>query len=67
MIKHKRIVPDGYDIDHIDGINTNDDPNNLMLRPSGENQSDNTKRNYKECIDFFHRCLARQYGSQGDF
>ena len=67
MITHKKLVPDGYDVDHIDKVNTNDSPDNLRLRPSLENQKDSGGGNFKECIDFFHRCLARQYGSKSDF
>jgi len=67
MLTHKKVVPNGYDIDHKDGINTNDSPNNLQLRISGENRADNTTNAFKECVDFFNRCLAKQYGSKGDF
>lgn len=41
MIHHLRIVPEGFDIEHIDGNRTNNHPRNLRLREAGENRSDN--------------------------
>lgn len=47
-------VPEGYDVDHRDHDRTNDLPENLDIRPSGENRADNwSAENLQEVLDFF--------------
>lgn len=65
MIVNRQVVPDGYDVDHIDEDRTNDLPENLRLLKSGINRGRNNEHN--SAFEFFDRITAARYGSRGDF
>ena len=44
MIHHKRLVPDGFDVDHADDDPSNDAPDNLQLLPSEENRAGGSRK-----------------------
>lgn len=67
MVANKSLVPEGYDIDHRDQNNTNDDPSNLRLRESADNRRDNFSSGYRETEDYFNKIIARRHRSAGDF
>ena len=56
MIESADITPPGMDVDHRNHDRTDDHPDNLRLRDSGENRADNwSKAQYDEVADFFDR------------
>lgn len=57
MVKHEPI-PEGMDVDHEDKDRFNDNPSNLRLRDSRENQCDNVgKRQLEDAMDFFDQFI----------
>lgn len=53
MAANGRLIPGGYDVDHIDHNTTNNAIDNLQLRPSGNNQHPHTR--------------GEVYSSEGEF
>ena len=65
MIKHRQLVPEGFDVDHKDHDRYNDDPDNLQLRGMTANRQDNwSDGQFAEVANFFDT-LAK--GHSGDF
>ncbi len=54
MLVRNQVVPEGFDVDHIDKNRFNDDPENLRLRDSMDNQCDNiSAAQLQGAMDFF--------------
>lgn len=53
MWVHRRLVPEGYHIDHENGVCTDDRPDNLRLRDGLENSGDNVHSGMRECSEYF--------------
>lgn len=54
MLTRHEPVSEGMDVDHKDGDRFNDDPSNLRLRDSHENQCDNvSKQQLQAAMDYF--------------
>lgn len=63
MLQNQRVVPRGYDVDHVDHDRHNDDFENLRLRDHFENSSDNySKRSLDECCEYFDEVGFVGYG-----
>ena len=59
LVRHEPVT-EGVDVDHEDRDRFNDDPSNLRLRDSMENQCDNVgKRQLQDALDFFDQFIQK--------
>lgn len=55
MIHNGRAIPDGHDVDHIDGNKTNDCPDNLQLMKSNDGDKQGFKKTQSIILDYLGR------------